>query len=549
MPWPPSLAAIWLAEIPESILLRDGSGHLQARQVPDQHFETFGTPIQSQGPHQASPLVNLTHDPQYGTLDAPQRNYAWMSTLLNVWFRASHWLQLAPVDDPVDRRNAPMLQLVLLLIAIPVPLLWLFRMVGTDIPWRPGETMNLITGLALAAAAAFCLVLVRRGHFKWAIRLLLVLVSAVLLVTYATQGMSAHAFELPLQLMWLFVAGMTVGRQALWAMYAVLVAALFSGAFSEARLLGEPLPHLLGDALIRSAMFLAVAVVVDRTTRSLRESLAEAISRGHELEMANHRLQAEILAREHAQEQLLHAQKIETVGHMASGVAHDFNHLLGMILGYAQRARIADDEPELRQALAGMESAARRARALTHGLLSFSRYDATRTERFDMMEGVWGVLPMLRQALGSHIALEVVPARGPLPVLFDRAQFELVLLNLAMNAAQAMADGGQAELLVERGDGKARVTLRDHGPGIPPEVQARMFEPFFTTKPAGKGTGLGLAIVRSVMETFGGRVLVESTEGTGARVCIELPLAAPVDNPKGAHHATRPACNQLPGPL
>ena len=450
-----------------------------------------------------------------------------MSTVPGPWRRARQWLQHAPIDDPVDRRNAPMLQLVLLLIAIPVPVLWLYRILGTDIPWRPGETMSLVTGLFLSAMALFGFTLVRRGHFQWAIRQLLVLVAVVLLVTYASRGMSAHVYELPLQVMWLFVAGMMIGRRALWAMYAVLVAALALGAISEARMLDEPLSHLLGDALIRSVMFLVIAVVVDRTTRSLRESLAEAVARGRELEAANSRLEAEILARERAQEQLLHAQKIETVGHMASGVAHDFNHLLGLILGYAQRAKTADDEGELRQAVGGMEAAARRASALTHGLLSFSRYDATRAERFEAGDALEEVLPMLRQALGSRITLDVRRAPGPAPVVFDRAQFGLVLLNLATNAAQAMPEGGRVELELERPDpATVRVALRDDGPGIPPEVQARMFEPFFTTKPSGQGTGLGLAIVDNLVTAFGGRVQLESGEGAGTRICIELPLAA-----------------------
>lgn len=459
-----------------------------------------------------------------------------MSTPLNPWHRARHWLQHTPISDPVDRRNAPMLQLVLLLIAIPVPALWLYRILGTDIPWRPGETMSLVTGLFLSVMALFCFVLVRRGHFQWAIRQLLVLVAAVLLLTYAVRGMSAHTFELPLQVMWLFVAGMMIGRWALWAMYGVLVAALAIGAISEARMLDEPLSHLIGDAVIRSAMFLAIAVVVDRTTRSLRESLSEAITRGHELEVANRRLEAEILARERAQEQLLHAQKIETVGHMASGVAHDFNHLLGLMLGYAQRAKNAGGERELRQAVDGMESAARRASALTHGLLSFSRYDATRPERFDAGGALEEVLPMLRQALGPRVALDLSPAAGPLPVVFDRVQFGLVLLNLATNAAQAMPQGGRVEVAATADQATVRVALRDEGPGIPAGVQARMFEPFFTTKPAGQGTGLGLAIVNNLVTAFGGRVQVESKEGAGTRICIELPLAAE-DSRQQVQHA------------
>ncbi|NLB58410.1 MAG: hypothetical protein GX805_08115 [Gammaproteobacteria bacterium] len=443
------------------------------------------------------------------------------------WHRAQRWLQQVPIADPVDRRNAPMLQLVLLLIAIPVPLLWLYRILGTDIAWRPGETLSLATSLFLSLIALFCFALVRRGRFQWAIRQLLVLAAAVLLLTYASQGMSAHVFELPLQVMWMFVAGMMIGRRALWAMYAVLVTALAIGAVSEARMLDEPLSHLLGDALIRSLMFLVIAVVVDRTTRSLRDSLSEATARGRELEAANRHLEAEILARERAQDQLLHAQKIETVGHMASGVAHDFNHLLGLILGYAHRAKMAEDESDLRQAVNGMESAAKRASALTHGLLSFSRYDATRAERFDAGQALEEILPMLRQALGPRITLDVSLAPAPSPVSFDRVQFGLVVLNLATNAAQAMPDGGRVELALEpAGPAAVRVSLSDEGPGIPAAVQARMFEPFFTTKPSGQGTGLGLAIVHSLVTAFGGQVHVESAEGAGTRVCIELPLAA-----------------------
>ena len=212
-----------------------------------------------------------------------------MSTAPTPWHRALHWLRQTPTADPVDRRNAPMLQLVLLLIGVTVPLLWLYRIAGTDIPWRPGETLSLATGLFLAAMALFCFALVRRGHFQWAIRQMLVLVAAVLLVTYASRGMSAHIFELPLQVMWLFVAGMMIGRRARWAMYAVLVTALAVGAVSEARMLGEPPAHLLADAVIRSAMFLLIAVVVDQTTRSLRDSLSDAVARGQELEAANRR--------------------------------------------------------------------------------------------------------------------------------------------------------------------------------------------------------------------------------------------------------------------
>lgn len=457
-----------------------------------------------------------------------------MTRLQNLQKWLGGWLDRPCIESPVDRRNAPMLQLVLLLIGITVPLLWLHRIVGTDIPWRPGETLSLATGLFLAAMALFCFALVRRGHFQWAIRQMLVLVAAVLLVTYANRGMSAHMFELPLQVMWLFVAGMMIGRRALWAMYAVLVAALAMGAVSEARMLGEPPAHLLGDALIRSVMFLIIAVVVDRSATAMRDSLAEAQRRERQLASAYARLQEETRAREQVQEQLLHAQKVEAIGHMASGVAHDFNNLLGLIMGYAERGRLTASPQELRQVIDGMGSAAQRASAITHKLLNFSRYDATSPVRFDAGEALEEMSPMLRQALDGAGRLQMQLPDAPCPIVFDRAQFGLAILNLTTNAAQAMqgTGGGTLELTLHRPAGAPaiEIILRDDGPGIPADTQARIFEPFFTTKPAGQGTGLGLPIVKNLVTGFGGRISLESTPGTGTTFRITLPLA--LENPE-----------------
>lgn len=444
------------------------------------------------------------------------------------------WLRNPTISDPVDRRNAPMLQVVLLLLGVAPPLLWLYRIFGTDIAWRPGETTSLATGLALSAMALFSFALIRRGYFQWAIRQMLALVAALLLFTHATQGISAHVFELPLQVMWLFVAGMMVGRRTLWAMYAVLVAALFSGALSEARMLGDPAGNLLGDALIRTVMFLIIAVVVDRSASAMRDSLAEAQRRERQLATAYARLQEETRAREQVQEQLLHAQKVEAIGHMASGVAHDFNNLLGLIMGYAERGRLTTSPQELRQVINGMESAARRASAITHKLLNFSRYDATCPVRFDVCEALEEMAPMLRQALDGAGRLQMQLPDSLCPIVFDRAQFGLAILNLTTNAAQAMqgTGGGTLELTLQRPADEAaiEIILRDDGPGIPADMQARIFEPFFTTKPAGQGTGLGLPIVKNLVTGFGGRISLESTPGTGTTFRITLPLA--LENPE-----------------
>src|SRR5690606_18899549 len=174
-----------------------------------------------------------------------------------------------------------------------------------------------------------------------------------------------------LQVMWLFVAGVAIGRWALWAMYAVLVASLFLGAASEARALGENLSSLLGDAAIRSAMFLVIAVVIDRTTKALRGSLDEAHQQSVRLADANTRLIGEIAERERIQAQLLHSQKVETIGHLASGIAHDFNHLLALITGYVELARNAPDDEALQRAVDGIGMAAQRAAGISHRVLDF----------------------------------------------------------------------------------------------------------------------------------------------------------------------------------
>lgn len=444
-----------------------------------------------------------------------------------MWRIVGDWLQRAPIDDPVDRRNAPMLQVVLLILGALPPLMWLYRIFGTDIAWRPGETASLVSSLLISAVAFFCFALIRRGRFQWAIRQLLVVVALTLLLAYAGSGLSAQVYEQPIQVMWLFVAGMMIGRRALWAMYAMLAAALFVGAASEARSTDAVLAHLLGDAAIRSVMFLLIAVVVDRSVAALRGSLADATRRGRDLAQANRRLEAEIAAREQAQEQLIHAQKVEAVGRMCSGVAHDFNHLMTVMLGYIQRGKQAGDAAEMAEVLSGLESAAQRATAITRKLLHFSRQEVTRVEVFDAGEALRDMQPMLRQTLGAGITLDLRLPGDDCPIAFDRAQFGLAVLNMAANAAHAMPGGGRFRVALRALPAldEVEIVLDDDGHGMSRDVQARAFEPFFTTKPSGQGTGLGLSIVRNLVESAGGSVEVDSNPGVGTRFVVRLPMA------------------------
>lgn len=441
------------------------------------------------------------------------------------------WLRRVPIHDPVDRRNAPMLQIVLLILGTLPPLLWLYRIFGLAVPWRPGETTALVTSLLISAVAFFCFVLIRRGRFQWAVRQMLVVVAIMLVVAYAASGVREQTYEQPLHVMWMFVAGMMVGRRALWGMYGVLLVALVAGMVADAQPPRGTGEYYFGDPVARGIMFLLIAIVIDRSVAAMRSSLDEATRRGRELALANERLKQEVAVREQAQMQLIHSQKVEAIGRMASGIAHDFNHLLGLVLGYTERSRRIEMPGEARELFDRIESAAGRASAITGRLLHFSRREDEYQEVFDARDGLRELQPMLRQTVGQGIALDVELPSAPCPIRFDRARFGLALLNVAANAADAMPDGGRLRVRLRAPAGDVvGIELADDGHGMERDLLPRIIEPFFTTKPAGHGTGLGLAIVSSVVDAARGSVQIDSRPGFGTTVRIDLPLAADVDD-------------------
>ena len=439
--------------------------------------------------------------------------------------RAIAWLRNVPVTDPVDRRNAPMLQVFLLLLGSMPPLMWLYRLLAVDVPWRPGETTSLLISLSVCGLAIFSVVLIRRGHFQWAVRQLLVVVALASLLAYLGNGFATNRFEQPIQAVWLIVAGLVAGRRALWLMFLVTVAAFGIGTWVDATP-GSPdsVYSLIGDGVISALIFLFIAVVVDRSVSALRESLAAANRRGDELARVNLQLQTEIAERERVQAQLVHSQKVEAVGRLASGVAHDFNHLLGLVLGYADRASAATDAGEQRKALDGVVSAARRASAVSRKLLNFSRREIAQPAVFDAADALREFEPVLHQLLDPTVTLTVESTGEPMPVRLDRAQFELVVLNIAANANQAMPHGGALRIAVARpSDTLVEIVVSDTGQGMGADVLARMFEPFFTTKASGHGTGLGLSVAKDIIETAGGAMTATSRPGQGTAVAIQLP--------------------------
>lgn len=446
-----------------------------------------------------------------------------------VWRRLPAWLRDVPIEEPVDRRNAPMLQLILIAFGLVVPavaaLRWSQKWAIVDFDLG-GE----LIGLARVALAWFCLYLVRSGSFRLAVGLFIAGDLAGLAFGYATYGLRAqmstqivHAFPLVL-------GGLLLGRRALWWIACALAAIAAAGAARD--ILGAgPLPILRVEAwsnLLAALLgFGGIAIVLDRAVSALRESLDTATRRGVALALARDRLECEVVERERTQAQLTHALKMEAIGRIASGIAHDFNNILAVVLGYAGRSRDVAD-PVAAKSLEGIRAAARRGALVAQRLLSLGRSEPACRERVDLAELLDAMKPLLAQVFDARVRTTVAVDATALPVLIDRAGLELALLNIAANARDAMPDGGRFEIHAgPGGDGRARISLRDSGTGMPPDVVARMFEPFYTTKPRGAGTGLGLGEVHRVVAEAGGRIDVDSAPGMGTTLRIELPLADP----------------------
>ena len=246
------------------------------------------------------------------------------------------------------------------------------------------------------------------------------------------------------------------------------------------------------------------------------------------MEAQARREQARALAAK--QLELLQSQKMEAVGRLAGGVAHDFNNLLSVILGFAHMLeRRLPYEDRLRRPTDEIVRAAERAAGLTRQLLRFSRKEVPAPRVLDLNRVVRGAVAMLERVIGENVELRTRLLDGLAPVRADAGQLEQVIVNLAVNAKDAMPEGGR--LLLETAPVPSatrpgvRLTVRDTGCGIVPEVRARLFEPFFTTKEVGKGTGLGLATVLGIVTEAGGRVEVESEPLRGSSFHIFLPGA------------------------
>lgn len=255
--------------------------------------------------------------------------------------------------------------------------------------------------------------------------------------------------------------------------------------------------------------------------------------------------------RKHLQEQLLQAQKMESIGRLAGGVAHDFNNLLTTIIGYCEMLRRHESLSEQgSQDLSEVRRAAHRAASLTQQLLAFSRKQLIAPRVVELGQVVERSANMLRRFLGEQVVLTMHRTEQASWANVDPNQIEQLLLNLVLNARDAMPDGGEMTIDVgpaETDDGpRVLLQVHDTGTGMDAETARQAFDPFFTTKEVGKGSGLGLATVYGVVKQNGGHVEVETAPGEGSTFRIFLPTAAPPDDEADSHPPTPQA---MPSPV
>jgi signal transduction histidine kinase/ActR/RegA family two-component response regulator len=319
------------------------------------------------------------------------------------------------------------------------------------------------------------------------------------------------------------------------AWYAALAAAVFAVVWwMSDRAIRQPLERMTGMAGRMAAGDLQARIDAPLPSGELGV-LAAALNQAAVALKA----QREDIEALHAR--LLQSQRLEAVGQLTGGVAHDFNNLLTVVLGNADLLAAADlREDQRRQALDMLIGAAERGAVLTRQLLAFARKQPLAPSEVDVNQLVAGIDPMLRRTLGEHIEIEIVRGAGLWTAMVDPTQLESALLNLCLNARDAMPGGGRLTLETANAALDQRyadqhadvvpgqytmVAVSDTGTGIEPAHLARVFEPFFTTKEKGKGTGLGLAMVYGFVKQSGGHVGIYSERGHGTTVKLYLPRA------------------------
>jgi signal transduction histidine kinase/ActR/RegA family two-component response regulator len=482
--------------------------------------------------------------------------------------RARRWLGRVPTADPFERRTAITVQAFCIGLAA---LLCVNTALDLTISARPtyatsvlGSATDLLS-LAACLSAIFC---IRRGRIRLAYALLVSGFVSTLFMSLAVRGLEYHSgFLLRVFAILLVLPALLLGRRALWWTMLTLLAGMGIGHLRDLGLLG---PHvaqaaappplgLWGQAI---AVMILLAIVLDRFGAALAEAYTQALRRQQDAESARlaltgamASLEAEMAQRAQAEALLVHAQRLEAVGRLSGGVAHDFNNLLTAIIGFAELSRndrVSSDTR--REYLDHLIQAADRGTKLTRQLLTLARRQIVEPRVIRIEERLASVEPLLRRLVGEQVRIERLSHGVAHSVRIDPEQLDQVLMNLAVNAGDAMPVGGTLRFetdLVQVPAGPealadglvagphVRLRVTDDGQGMDAETLDHLFEPFFTTKAVGAGTGLGLATCSGIIARANGAIQVQSALGKGTTFEILLPACE--EAPTGDEPLVAPA--------
>ncbi len=318
--------------------------------------------------------------------------------------------------------------------------------------------------------------------------------------------------------------------------------------------------HIIGKSHIPFIRLLSAHLQRALHNALLSRDLKE---RSGELEETNKRLKASLLNLEQTQQQLSQAQKMEAIGRLAGGVAHDFNNLLTVIMGHAQLIKLAAKEmPPFAEDVNSILEASERAANLTGQLLAFSRKQPWNPEIIDLNRLASGLVKMLTRLIGEKVDLQLKVDGDIGTIRADRNQVEQIIMNLVVNARDAMPDGGSLTISTRRARPEDRIlvteefdpagfvvlSVSDNGNGMDERIRGQIFDPFFTTKPVGEGTGMGLATVYGLVQQSGGQIGVSSRIGSGSIFTVLFPEESGVD-PETEGKPVRDAIDQGSGTI
>lgn len=422
------------------------------------------------------------------------------------------WFGDVPIADAFERRNAVAVQGLLLLI---VP--WAWMNVATGV--RMGGTDPVGYWFALGSAV-IAIALIRRGLFRPAVTCFIAAMLCAPGYYYWLSGFDAIRDHQQEHYVLMVMSALTLGRRALWQVYLAMLALLaVSGVADASRLT----PGALMCFMQMAGNYLFVAIMLDRACLILRDARSDALRQRRQRE-------AVVVHRRRLRAQRSPARRSAATSPLVGGIAHDFGHILELVLGFAGRRGelrtiAAPDERALamERMLARVEQVAHRGAGLIRKLLAHSRSDGRGVACFDAGHALAAFRPMLRQLFPPDVRLEIAVVEG-YRIRLDRDEFELMVLNIAANARDALQGrSGRFAIGLACEAGFVRIVFTDDGIGMDEDTRRRMFDPLFSVKASGGGHGFGLSGVMDFLRHAGGGIEVTSGIGAGTSLVVRLP--------------------------